>query len=682
MLVLPELPLGCASSVYADDTDPALFYVVPAVPRIRVDDQGRHALVFYKFRSVPPGRTDATGGGFLEFQTELVLDDAERTQITAVLRTRTGGAEPVLTTPVFLDGTAQLLTFTPAPGGLVEAVEGSAHPSLFRDNAAAFALTLSRDGAALLWNQLRESPSPVAVRYELSMMARLPAGKVHVWLKPGALRDAWASLAPLDPAAARPAALTGGDIAGVDVLDWPPPGVPGMDQLKEQLVHWGWDLLDQSTQGALTAAGGTEPDWTQVSEVDTLLSGRSTVVWPVRPSGNLAGVDGGDYLEVDLSDPIFDILRVRTRCNVDFARNRIAGITLRLRYGTHRHDVLFTGNDVTDVFQAVVEPPLGRSYAYSAVVQFAGTSHTLELPEVQAEGEQLLLSTGDIGWVLIDVDGSAIDWAVTDVVEVHLTYADAARGVPAQEDTVVLRAGEPLAHYERSVWVPVDQPWHYRAVHVLHDGRRVESPPATHSGRLVIVPPPFAHTLAVRLRVPAGFAGVAQHLVECEHRPTGDGPVVREVFPLTAAAPDATWTVGLLADEPATFRYRITSTATDGSVAVHDWVDAAGSQTVAVGSRPQRLLQVTVLPDLLDYAVVKLAQVSLQHAGPVGQPAAKNMLFQAGQPGPQAWTLPLEVGDSPAYSWSARFYLADGSRRSIPATDSSESVLILAVPPA
>ncbi|HEY6659821.1 MAG TPA: hypothetical protein VI031_01720, partial [Pyrinomonadaceae bacterium] len=31
--------------------------------------------------------------------------------------------------------------------------------------------------------------------------------KVHVWLKPGALRDAWASLAPLDPAAARPAAL-------------------------------------------------------------------------------------------------------------------------------------------------------------------------------------------------------------------------------------------------------------------------------------------------------------------------------------------------------------------------------------------------------------------------------------------------------------------------------------------
>lgn len=682
MLVLPELPLGCASSVYADDTDPALFYVVPAVPRIRTDDQGRPALVFYKYRSVPPGRTDATGGGFLEFQTELALDDAERAQILGLLRARSGGAEPVLGAPVFLDGSADLLTFTPSPGGLVEAVEGSGHPSLFGDNAAAFALTLSRDGAALLWGQLRDSPSPLAARYELSMMARLPAGKVHVWLKPAALREAWTALAPLDPAAARPAALTDGDIAGVDVLDWPPPGVPGMDQLKEQLVRWGWDLLDQSTQGALTAAGGTEPDWAQVSEVDTVLSGRSTVVWPVRPSGNLAGVDGGTYLEVDLSDPIFDILKVRTRCNVDFDRNRIAGITFRLRYGTHRHDVLFTGNDGTDFFQAVVEPPLGRSYAYDAVVQFAGTSHTLQLPEVVAEGEQVLLSTGDIGWVLIDVDGSAIDWAGTDVVEVHLTYADAARGVPAQEDTVVLRAGEPTARYERAIWVPVDQPWRYRAVHVLHDGRRVEPPPATHTSRLLIVPPPFAHTLAVRLRVPGGFAGVTQQLVECEHRPAPDAVVVREIFPLTAAEPEATWTVGLLPGEPATFRYRVTTTAADGSVAATDWIDVEGSRTVKVGAQPESLLEVTVAPDLLDYAVVKLAQVSLRHTGPGGAPATKNMFFQAGHQDHQVWTLPLEAGDRPAYSWSAQFYLTDGSRRSTAAADTTDHVLVLTVPPA
>ncbi|HEV7656746.1 MAG TPA: hypothetical protein VGP36_18690, partial [Mycobacteriales bacterium] len=193
MLVLPELPLGFASSVYADDADPRVFYVVPAVPRIRTDDQGGRALVFYKYRSVPPGETEATGGGFLEFQTELALDDAERDRILQALRSR--AADPVLSTPVYLDGTAELVTFTPAPGGLVEAIEGSAHPSLFGDNAAAFALTLSRDGAVLLWDQLRESPSPVAVRYQLSMLARLPAGKVHVWLRPGPLRDAWDQVA-------------------------------------------------------------------------------------------------------------------------------------------------------------------------------------------------------------------------------------------------------------------------------------------------------------------------------------------------------------------------------------------------------------------------------------------------------------------------------------------------------
>ncbi|HEV7657738.1 MAG TPA: hypothetical protein VGP36_23810, partial [Mycobacteriales bacterium] len=501
-------------------------------------------------------------------------------------------------------------------------------------------------------------------------------------LRPGPLRDAWDQVAPLDPAADRPAALTTAGAAGVEVLDWPPPGVPGMDALKERLVRWGWDLLDQSTQGALTAGGGAAPDWSQVSEVDTLLSGRSSLAWPVRPGGNLAGVDGGSYHEVDLSDPIFDILTVRSRCNVDFARNRIAGITLQLRYGTHRHDVLFTDNAVTDTFQAVVEPTLGRSYAYGAVVQFAGTSHRLELPEVTAQGEQLLLSTGDVGWVLIDVDGSAIDWELTDVVEIHLTYADAARGVPAQEDTVVLRSAAPMASYERAIWVPVDQPWQYRAVHVLHDGRRVESPARTHSSRVLIVPPAFAHTLAVRFTVPGGFAGVAQHLVECEHRPAPDAPVVHEFHQLTPATPEATWTVGLVPDEPATFRYKVTSTATDGSVRPYDWVDAEGSRTVAIGRQPASLLEVTVAADLLDYAVVKLAQVSLQHTGPGGRPETKNMLFQSSRSGQQVWTLPLEAGDRPAYTWSAQYYLTDGSRRSTAAADSTDHVLVLTVPPA
>lgn len=682
MLVLPALPLDCAASVYADDQDPNTYYVVPVGPRIRPAASGGSALVFYKYRSIPPGATEATGGGFLEFQTELVLDDAERARVVALLRGRSGvsPAGPTLRTPTYLDGTAELITFSPTPGGMVEAIEGSTHPSLFADNTAAFALKLSRDGAALLWTQLRTTPSPVAVRYALTMMGRLPPGRVHVWMRSGPVRDAWPQLAALGPGEARTDALAGQGLAGVDVLDWPPAGTAGMDELKRQLVAWGWDLLDQSTNGALTGSG-PPPDWTKVVDVDTVLTGRSCIPWPVNPATNLAGSTDGSYQEVDLGDPIFTHLTVLTRCDVDFDANRIHSVVLRLRYGDQHHDAVFTDNTVTDVFRTVVDPRLGRTYTWGAVIQFRETSHTLELPPVTADAGQLLLSVGDVGWVRIDVVGTAVDWSSTDVVEVHLSYADTARGVPAQDDVVVVRESAPVASYERAVWVPVDQPWQYRAVHVLRGGRRVELPAQSRTGRVVVVQEPFARFLTVRLNAPGGFAAVALHVVECERAST-DGTTVRESFQLKAGAATATWSVGLLPGEDDQFRYKVSTIFADGHAEQHDWVPATGSQSVAVGDRATSLLEVTVAADVLDYTVVKLAQVSLRHTTPAGEEQSKSLIFQASHHDPQVWTVPLAADDPPTYSWSALFYLSDGSRRSVPATDSADPVLVLQLPPA
>ena len=532
MLVLPSLALDGEASVYADDTDPAVFYAVPAVPRIRHDLTGRAALVFYKFRSLPAGASEATGGGILEFQTELVLDDGGRAALAQQLRARTGGREPEIRAPAYLDGTVELVTFTPSPGGVVEAVEGSAHPSLFQENAAAFALKLSRDGAALLWTQMRQSPSPVAIRYALTMMARLPPGKVHVWLRSSPLRDTWADVAHLAPGQARADALAAGGAAGVDVLDWPPAGETGMDALKEQLVAWGWQLLDESSGGALTGPGQQPPDWSQVRDVDTTLTGRSAIPWPVRPAGNLVGAADGTFLEADLADPVFEVLQVESRCNANFEADRIAGVTLQLRYGEQRHDALFQDNSATDLFHTVVDARLGRSYSYQTVVQFASTSSVLVLPERSADAGQLLLSIGDVGWVRIDVVGTAVDWKRTDVVEVHLSYADPARGVPAQEDVVVLRQSEPQVRYERAVWVPVDQPWQYRLVHVLAGGRRVELPAQSRTGHVLVVPEPFDRFLTVGFRAPGGFGTAALHVVECEH-PSPDGGAGHETFRLS-----------------------------------------------------------------------------------------------------------------------------------------------------
>jgi hypothetical protein len=89
---------------------------------------------------------------------------------------------------------------------------------------------------------------------------------------------------------------------------------------------------------------------------------------------------------------------------------------------------------------------------------------------------------------------------------------------------------------------------------------------------------------------------------------------------------------------------------------------------------------VTVAGDVLDYTLVKLAQVSLRHTTPDGEEQSRSLLFQPGRHDEQVWTVPLAAGDRPAYSWSAQFHLTDGSRRSLPATDSTETVLVLQLP--
>lgn len=680
MLLLPALPLDVAAWVFADDADPGLFYAVPELPRVQRRTDGSAALSFLKYRIPPAGTAEADGGGFLDFRTELVLDGALRAAVLDQLAAR-GVAAPRLGEPTWLDGTVGLVTLGATPGGLVEQIGGSTRPSLTGANAAWFAMRLSRDGAALLWTQLREAEPPIAVQYSLTVMARFPPARVRVWCRAGPLRAAWDDLAGLTPDARR-SALAARGVAGAEVLDWPPAGETAMDALREEVLGWGWDQVDRGLGGALNApVGAPPPDWAQVVDVETVFTGRSGVGWPLRPRGSVGALVGAEFHEADLGDPVFERIDVESRCDADFDGDRIDSVELRLRHGGQQHEAVFTDTAAVDSWHAVVDPGSARSYTYAAVVQFRASSRTLALPEATAEARNLLLQVGPVGWVRIDVDGSGVDWDRTALVEVHLTYADPERGVDAQDDLVVLRASEPVAHYERAVWVPVDRPWSHRATHVLHDGTRVDGPGGTRTGRSLVVTDPYARFLTVGFRAPGGFAAVALHRVECAHeRPSG--AVEQDVLALAPEAERATWSVGLLPGEEDRYRRRVTTTFRDGHVERGEWVEGAGSGAVDVGDLPAGLLTVTATGELLDYAVVRLAHLSLRHAVPGGDERTGSLVFRAEQRGKQTWTVPLHAGEAPDYSWSALFHLADGTRRTAAATGATDRILVLLLPSA
>lgn len=634
MLQLPPLAgldaVADGASVYADDEQPDLYYVVPAIPRIRRSGPGaRPALSFVKYRTTPADPQAA--GGFLDLQTELVLGEATRSALSAELARRAG--RPVrLTDPLYTDGTVELITFQ--PGEMVEAIQGSTHPSLETGLVASFSLKLSRDGAALLWTQLRASPTVVAVRYAMGMLARFPPATVHV------VRG--------------PAGVT------VDVLDWPD-GDPAMAAMRERLVTWAAHLLEGSPQTEL------------------LLTARSAVVWPVTPQAVMAGLDGETrgFVEADLSDPWFELVHVDVRLNARLEPGRIAAVTVRLRYGEHRHDTVFTDPALVDSFDSVVDPALGRTYRYQVEVQFAGTSAKLMLPEAESDSPLLLVSLDDVGWLRREVSAQNVDWDTVTSVQVGVRYADATAGVPAQDDLVALDRATPSRTYERAIYAAVTQPVLHRVTYVLAGGQRIETEWAEHRGRLLLVPDVYARILGVRFTAPGGFETAASHVVAVEHVGAG-GRSTRRSFALSAATPAATWALGLLDGDPEVYRYQVTSLSLDGSSTVGGWVDGAGAATIPVGALPGTLLRVEVSADLLDSTAVKLATVTFTAGGT--DPG--HLVFGAGRPTTQTWQTYLGQGVPALYSWTAEYHLADGTRRRRSGGPGSDPALVLLPPPA
>src|SRR5689334_14680005 len=75
-------------NVFNDDQSPYRYHLVADQPRIRMREDGTPAFRFLKYRN-PIDRPDGRkGGGFLVFDTELVVSDAQRQAVVAALQER------------------------------------------------------------------------------------------------------------------------------------------------------------------------------------------------------------------------------------------------------------------------------------------------------------------------------------------------------------------------------------------------------------------------------------------------------------------------------------------------------------------------------------------------------------------------------------------------------------------
>jgi hypothetical protein len=198
--------------IYRDHADINQYYYMPAAPRFRTTldtATGRRIprLSLIAYRSTAIG-----GGGFLDFDVHLGLDDDELDALRSELKTqlRKEGIDadnPRLAPVPVTGGSVRLFLFssesqgtlppstTPAPAPLggptapaapappplfvVKAVH-NAKPSLYGDNGAAFSVRLDEFGVAVMKKALDGEMSPILISYALDYVALRPSYSVRL----------------------------------------------------------------------------------------------------------------------------------------------------------------------------------------------------------------------------------------------------------------------------------------------------------------------------------------------------------------------------------------------------------------------------------------------------------------------------------------------------------------------
>ncbi|MFO0648804.1 MAG: hypothetical protein U0326_21365 [Polyangiales bacterium] len=207
MLLVPEYKQIDHVTVYRDDALWYRFYAIPSTPRVRRDSKGEPVFLLTKYAFDKPADADgrAQGGGYMNFDVEFDLSDAERAKALAELQADVdrefaarkadpkyagdpalAGATPpraVLTQPTWSKGVVKLLTMQDQRIVTARVAEGPA--SALAANAAVFNVDLSTWGATLMQDVMvgrnrddKIDLTVLQVVYDLAFLARLPS--VHI----------------------------------------------------------------------------------------------------------------------------------------------------------------------------------------------------------------------------------------------------------------------------------------------------------------------------------------------------------------------------------------------------------------------------------------------------------------------------------------------------------------------
>ena len=644
-----------------------------------------------------------------------------------------------LSYPTWVDGAVHFYLFPSGGDTFVKALQGSEKPSLVSSNLASYTALLGQEGLRLIRNSIEDGWSPGTINYDVSFVARIPNLSVTVKGKSSdvyeeikkhstitetyrsgnrtstyqypqvssleEIRDMFTGLhITYDKGDFRSGGGEGDPTAAIEDVVFTmvqnlitnrflvPGYAPGL-----KVDKLGTDPLAHGS-GPKMAAGNQLwlKDFRQEMdvEIDFSFTGRTNLTVEKHPNSELfALVDPEQVkksiIEADLSQPYFTLLDVPVQVTADFDRDPIAAIKVFLDYdqkddqsGTHKRqteEFLFDSNEDRYYFRTVMARNADGTpkdeYTYRSQIIYKASAKSEDLPTTTTRDRNLIIGYDQLSCVNVAVYWGAIPADAVQQVQVSFRYPGI--DLPSATADVLLRLDAPEGSWFTYTGEQTSREYEYDVTFFMADGQKVTVPTQRSSTQRLIINAPFEDKLGATFVPQGAFPPVASIVVTTKYV---DGDYdASDVHSFTSAASRGSGASTCATASKRDFQYRIDVTYADGSSESGDWMPGTEG-TILVGDVAREMLEIEVVPDLVDMTKWKLVIVRLEYADPDNKLTLDRTLKLTGVPlTPEElrWTVPIKDATKRTFTYRIQAFGHDGSKHVPDPVETTDPLVLL-----
>jgi hypothetical protein len=713
------------ATVYRDDVSDVRFYALPKVPTIRRDG-GKAVMKYVKYRTLKPMKNGDLGAALVFMDVELaLLPEAEqriRGDLAKRVKEARGEGDPRPMGPDQIElakiqptKSTVLVELLSGSDNLVQSVRNANTPSNFGNNVVAISAELNQLGAPIFEAVMKsQGAGGVRVVYDVEFSGRFPpvtavgtwsATKFYSFFQEVDYEENFWSeddmtenihemfsnsesrLVVVDPGA-----LPNSDPETAKLLDIVRGSVER--QLDEAVKR---NLLEVIPPESRDVSKIREEDFENIkrsvtvnkrADVTIRVKENQVAAVQVHPQANMPslvsqGFKWEDYaMEVDTDDPFFRQLNVTIQVNADFVNLPIFSVDVSIDYPpwTAKHGVQtfsFRKSDDIGKFNAFIEGG-STKFKYRYTVNYKGESRVFVSAERDFEGTDLKINVDELGLWLVDVEVGDMNFDQVSRAVLTLEHPPVEPGVPPISRFQIDKDNKKFAVKE--LLLRPAQPYNAAVKFFMKDGREYVRELPNQKGQRFYVDDPFSATKSVQLRTRGDFERrIDTIFVDLAYEDAANNYRQTSSIALSKDKRFIDWTFPVVDERVGKVTHRAITTFKDGSSA--DTGEQPVTGTTLLLGEDTATLTVRLIPDLIDWAAVKLATVELHYADGQTIDERESFTFRKGAPEAK-WELALRDRTKKTYDWTAKFFMQDGSKRDskspVPIDDED---LILELPP-